>query len=104
MKVGAENRVKLMVALGLMAAAVLVLVVEFTGSAPTAAAPAVAPASPQAAGAARPAAGGKARSKKVSTAARSLDPTLRYAWLKASEDTKYEGTGRNIFLTQAEKI
>jgi len=38
----------------------------------------------------------------VSTAARSLDPTLRYDWLKASEDTKYEGTGRNIFLAQAE--
>jgi hypothetical protein len=106
MKVGAENRVKLMVALGLMAAAVLVLVVEFTRSTPTAAAPtsAVAPVSPQAAGAARPAAGGKARGRKLSTAPRSLDPTLRYAWLKASEDTKYEGTGRNIFLTQAEII
>jgi hypothetical protein len=104
MKVGAGNRVKLMVALGLMAAAVLVLVFEYTGSTPTAATPtsAVAPVSPQAAGAARPAAGGKARRKKVSTAPRSLDPTLRYAWLKASEDTKYEGTGRNIFLTQAE--
>ena len=38
----------------------------------------------------------------ASAAARSLDPTLRYDWLKASEDTKYEGTGRNIFLAQAE--
>jgi hypothetical protein len=27
---------------------------------------------------------------------------LRYDWLKISEDTKYEGTGRNIFLAQAE--
>jgi hypothetical protein len=27
---------------------------------------------------------------------------LRYDWLKTSEDTKYEGTGRNIFLAQAE--
>jgi hypothetical protein len=51
----------------------------------------------------RPAAAtSKAHGKKVSTAARSLDPTLRYDWLKASEDTKYEGTGRNIFMTQAE--
>ena len=33
---------------------------------------------------------------------RSLDPTLRYDWLKASEDTKYEGAGRNIFMAQAE--
>jgi hypothetical protein len=27
---------------------------------------------------------------------------LRYDWLKASEDTMYEGNGRNIFLAQAE--
>jgi hypothetical protein len=27
---------------------------------------------------------------------------LRYDWLKTSEDTKYEGNGRNIFLAQAE--
>ena len=27
----------------------------------------------------------------------SLDPTLRYDLLKTSEETKYEGTGRNIF-------
>ncbi|HEV2949267.1 MAG TPA: hypothetical protein VGX70_17970, partial [Gemmataceae bacterium] len=45
---------------------------------------------------------GKARSKKPAPAARSLDPTLRYDWLKASEDTEYEGKGRNIFMTQAE--
>jgi len=32
----------------------------------------------------------------------SIDPSLRYDWLKASEDTKYEGNGRNIFLAQAE--
>ena len=44
----------------------------------------------------------KTHGKKVKTASRSLDPTLRYDWLKASEDTKYEGTGRNIFLAQAE--
>ncbi len=31
---------------------------------------------------------------------RSLDPTLRYDWLKASEDTKYQGAGRNIFRAQ----
>lgn len=29
--------------------------------------------------------------------AQSLDPTLRMELIKATEDTKYEGTGRNIF-------
>ena len=33
---------------------------------------------------------------------RSLDPTLRYDWLKASEDTQYKGTGRNIFRAEVE--
>jgi len=33
---------------------------------------------------------------------RSLDPTLRYDWLKASEDTKYQGAGRNIFRAEVE--
>src|SRR5206468_12563252 len=36
----------------------------------------------------------------INNASRSLDPALRYDWLKASEDTKYEGRGRNIFRAQ----
>ena len=50
--------------------------------------------------AARPQKGGSTR--KVNTAPRSLDPTLRFDWLRASEDTKYEGKGRNIFLAQVD--
>jgi hypothetical protein len=42
--------------------------------------------------------------KKVRLNPSSLDPTLRYDWLKASEDTKYEGKGRNIFIAEAEPI
>jgi hypothetical protein len=106
MKLGTENRVKLFAALGLMVLAAAVLVYNFAGSSSTAAAPSTpavsagipsqAPARP------RPAARAKGHGKKVSTAPRSLDPTLRYDWLRASEDTKYEGTGRNIFQAQAE--
>jgi hypothetical protein len=101
-KVGAENRTKLFVALGLMLVAVVVLLFNLGSSSPKAAtvAPPLTPPVPTS----RPvaAATGKAHGKKVSPATRSLDPTLRYDWLKASEDTKYEGTGRNIFMTQAE--
>jgi hypothetical protein len=39
--------------------------------------------------------------KKVAPAS-SLDPTLRLALLQASEDTKYTGTGRNIFRAQVD--
>src|SRR5713226_3131663 len=69
-----------------------------TGSAPAAATPtsstepAAHPAAP------RVAAGGK----KLAAPPRSLDPTLRYDWLKASEDTKYQGAGRNIFRAEVE--
>jgi hypothetical protein len=105
-KVGAENRTKLFVAIALMAIAVVILLSRLVGSAPTAASPAsanIAPSiTPQPAARPRPGQRTKTRGKKVSTAPHSLDPTLRYDWLKASEDTKYEGTGRNIFMTQAE--
>ena len=104
MKLGSENRTKLIVAIGLMVVAGLVLLYNFSDSSPSATAPAfVPPGTPsQTATPARPAPRTKGRGKKASAAARSLDPTLRYDWLKASEDTKYEGTGRNIFLAQAE--
>jgi len=105
-KIGAENRTKLVAAVALMVIAVLVLLFNFGGSAPTATTPAptVAPVAtaPPVATTSRPASRTKAHGKKVSAGPRSLDPTLRYDWLKASEDTKYQGTGRNIFLVQAE--
>jgi len=88
-----------------MVIAVVVLLLNSGSPAPKAAAP-VPPnptltptATSRPGGAART---GKGHGKKASMAARSLDPSLRYDWLKASEDTKYEGTGRNIFMTQAE--
>jgi hypothetical protein len=103
-KIGTENRTKLIVAITLMLIAAVVLLFNSGGSAPKAATPVtpldpVVPSRPVTAGRA---AAGKARGKKVSAAARSLDPTLRYDWLKVSEDTEYEGKGRNVFLAQAE--
>jgi hypothetical protein len=41
-------------------------------------------------------------SKKVKP--ENLDPTLRLDLLAASEQTKYEGSGRNIFVSQSEDV
>ena len=104
MKLGTENRTKLIAAVSLMVLAVIVLLFSFGGSSPTptpaTAAGPVATAQPVSTSLSAPRT--KAHGKKASAGPRSLDPTLRYDWLKASEDTKYEGTGRNIFQLQAE--
>jgi hypothetical protein len=103
-KLGAENRTKLIVALVLMGIAGAVFLLNSGGSPPKASVPAPTPvplATARPSVASRPTTA-RSRSKKVNAAARSLDPTLRYDWLKGSEDTKYEGTGRNVFMTQAE--
>ncbi len=55
------------------------------------------PTPPRPAGKTRPGA-----RRQLAAPPHSIDPSLRYDWLKASEDTKYEGNGRNIFLAQAE--
>lgn len=106
MKLGTENRTKVIAAAGLMVVAVLVMIFSLGGSSSTPSAtpaPAVAPsATPRAATTTRSTPRTKGRAKRVLAGPRSLDPTLRYDWLKPSEDTKYEGNGRNIFLAQAE--
>ncbi len=105
LKIGAENRTKLIAAVGLMAVAFVVMLFSFGGSTPKAATPVPAVAPPPVSrpvATSKPASHTKAHGKKSSSGPRSLDPTLRYDWLKSSEDTKYEGNGRNIFLAQAE--
>jgi hypothetical protein len=96
-ELGTENRKKVIIAGVLILVAVIALGrMLFPDSAPAAA-----NAPPRAAAPAAPSS--TATDAKRSTRLQpSLDPTLRYDWLKASEDVKYEGRGRNIFRAEAE--
>ena len=97
MNIGTESRTKTIAALTLaVLAAILIVVRFFPGSTPAAAPPALSPIAPTRQSARKVV----ESSEKARTAARSLDPTLRFDWLKSSEDTKYEGTGRNIFRAE----
>lgn len=104
MKAGTEDKKKLIFAGVLMAVAILLAAFRFFPSSSSSAAPPTAASPvPDSTTAARPAHTGKnIGGKKVLTPTRSLDPTLRYDYLRASEDTKYEGAGRNIFQVQVE--
>ena len=95
MRIGAENKKKLYVMLGLLAIGILLLVRGFffsnessTGATASANEPAAANV-----------AGRNSRGDKPS--AETLDPTLRTDLLKNSEGAEYKGTGRNIFEAQA---
>jgi hypothetical protein len=100
-QLGLENKKKTIWAAVLGALAVIVFAYEvipmFTGSPsePASSAQAAAPAAIRVT--ARP---GKAKKVK----AENLDPTLRLDLLASSEETKYEGSGRNIFVSQAEDV
>jgi hypothetical protein len=102
-KLGTENRTKTMIAGALGALAILALVYQvfpmFSGSSAPAAAsqPVTTTAAPSRPG---PRRGGPA-ARKVATQP-DLDPTLKLDKLAPSEQTKYEGSGRNIFVSQAE--
>ena len=106
MNLGAENRNKVIAAVSLVVIAIVLMATRFSGflssGSSSASIPPPAevgdhasemPASP----APRPASGRNRTTSKRQSAAQSLDPTLRTDLLKVSEDTKYEGTGRNIF-------
>jgi hypothetical protein len=100
-KLGTENRNKLIAAAVLGVVALVLVARMLFPSAPSE--PETAAVAPVAAPPSRPA-GGKTHGARRLAAGppHSIDPSLRYDWLKASEDTKYEGNGRNIFLAQAE--
>ena len=108
MKVGAENRTKLIAAVALGVLALGLGATRFstffgggssdvTSASATHTVPSAAELSNQPT---KPISRSNSRSRstgKKASGASSLDPTLHLDLLKASEDTKYEGTGRNIF-------
>lgn len=105
MNLGAENRNKVIAAVSLVVIAVVLMATRFSGFLGSGSSSASVPppvelgdrASLPAAPALRAASGRNRTSARRQGAAQSIDPTLRTDLLKVSEDTKYEGTGRNIF-------
>ena len=98
MKLGTENRNKVIAAVALGVLAVLLLVFElqgwFGGSASSASTVGV---SDPSISSARQRGSGGTRGGNKKDAVQNLDPSLRFDMLRSSEDTKYEGNGRNIF-------
>ncbi|MGH9512118.1 MAG: hypothetical protein ACRD2U_08265 [Terriglobales bacterium] len=105
MNLGSENRNKLIVAVVLMVIAIGLLARWLFSSIGTSSAASISPSATSVPAASTPTAHrGTRNNKKTTTVERSLDPTLRLDLLRVSEDTKYEGKGRNIFRAEAEVI
>ncbi len=86
MKVGTESPVKTGIAIVLAILAVVFLARMYFGGT----------------GQAAPTANVRPVAKTGAKTVNSLDPTLRTDLLRSSEGTKYEGTGRNIFIAYVE--
>jgi hypothetical protein len=88
-KIGTESRVKTWVAIALAIIALVLLFYNFVGSGSQPSQTAAAPRRTE-----------KTKGNLIS----SLDPTLRTDLLRTSQETKYEGKGRNIFQAGAEPL
>ena len=107
MELGAKNRTKTIWAIVLGVLAVAIVAYEFSpSSSSNFTAPGAATVSGTSGLPSRPLprrASGPGTGKK-GHAANNLDPTLRLDLLASSEQTKYAGSGRNIFVSQAQDI
>ena len=111
MQLGTENRKQAIAAAVLGVLLLLIVAYEFmpssstiastTGTTTTATGPQTSPAN-----AGRPAARHSSgpTSGKKERPVQSLDPTLHLQQLASTEQIKYEGSGRNIFVAQAEEV
>jgi hypothetical protein len=104
LKVGAEDRNKLIaaIALGVLA---IILMVRFIPSVAGSSTTTEVKAPPAPAPVRKPQPVRRTRNKPGSRnvlppTEQSLDPMLRFDWLKASEETQYAGSGRNIFRAE----
>jgi hypothetical protein len=104
-KLGAENRRNVILAAVLGGVAVVTVIYQFIPSSSTNASTATgAPLSPISVLTHPAAHRGSGSSGKKERPPQSLDPTLHLQQLDATEQIKYEGTGRNIFISQAEDV
>ena len=103
MKVGAEDRTKVILLAVLVVGAMISVGYMFSSLASGPVRVAATPVS-QGPAAAPPVHRLPARGPAIAAVSSSLDPELRLKLLESSEGTKYEGTGRNIFVPALEPI
>lgn len=108
MKLGTENRKQMIAAAVLGGFLLLVVIFEFMPSSSTIASttPTTATGLPPSTSVAKPGAHRStgSTSAKKERAPQSLDPTLHLTQLASAEQIKYEGSGRNIFVSQADAV
>lgn len=109
MKLGTENRNQVILAASLGVVALLIIAYWFMPSSATIASTTPVTSATDSrtlAGTARPGAhhGSGSASGKKERPAQDLDPTLHLQQLASAEQVKYEGSGRNIFISQADTV